>query len=120
MEAKKPKTKANPARKLKFWSSDTIAEIIAIIRFGITMTRHGTQQNPNTRPPIALIAANIKTALMPLPQVHAIAPAADLMILARLVWGRHLDATGTHKSVAALSGWCAHANGEEPSGGMLI
>jgi hypothetical protein len=42
------------------------------------MTRHGTQQNPNTRPPIALIAANIKTALMPLPQVHAIAPACEL------------------------------------------
>ena len=46
-------------------------------------------------PPVA------STALMPLPQVHAIAPAADLMILARLGMGRHMDATGTQKSVAA-------------------
>ena len=42
-------------------------------------------------PPVA------STALMPLPQVHAIAPAADLMILARLGMGRHMDATDTQK-----------------------
>jgi hypothetical protein len=46
-------------------------------------------------PPVA------STALMPLPQVHAIAPAADLMILARLGMGRHMDATDTQKNVAA-------------------